>query len=168
MFTGLIILFIEPTTTTSPLVTLPPLSAPLFRWPRAARRASPGTLRVARNFTHRFTHRYSIISPPRYFTHNQCGEWKYSNFRGEISYFTHELAAQNCIKFYSFVSGNFSQAKRSVKININNNIKKFSMQRVKEVSLSNIQIFFLLSYLLQWQIFLNVLHFTFYNFFVFV
>ena len=54
--------------------------------------STPG---IARNFTHR----YSIISPPRYFPHDQCGERKYSNFRGEISYFTHELYAQNCIKY---------------------------------------------------------------------
>ena len=58
-----------------------PLSSLLFHRPRAACRASPGTLRIA-----------------RYFTHDQCGEWKYSDFRGEISYFTHELYAQNCIK----------------------------------------------------------------------
>ena len=43
MFTGLFVLFIEATTTTPPLVTPPPLSSPLFRRPRAARRASPGT-----------------------------------------------------------------------------------------------------------------------------
>ena len=42
MFTGLFILFIKATTTTSPFVTLPPpLSSPLFRRPRAACRASP-------------------------------------------------------------------------------------------------------------------------------
>ena len=47
MFTGLFILFIKATTTTSPLVTAPPpLSSRLFRRPRAARRASPGTLRI--------------------------------------------------------------------------------------------------------------------------
>ena len=46
MFTGLFILFIKATTTTSPLVT-PPLSTPLFRRPRAARQASPGTLPIA-------------------------------------------------------------------------------------------------------------------------
>ena len=40
MFTGLFISFIKATTTTSPLVTPPPLSSPLFRRPRAARRAS--------------------------------------------------------------------------------------------------------------------------------
>ena len=64
MFTGLFILFIEASTTTCPLMILPPLSSPLFRRPQAARRASPGSLRIARNFTHRFMHRYSIISPP--------------------------------------------------------------------------------------------------------
>ena len=64
MFTGLFILFIKATTATSNLVTLPPLFSPLFRRPRAARRASPGTLRIARNFTHRFTHRYPINSLP--------------------------------------------------------------------------------------------------------
>ena len=54
MFTGLFILFNKATTTTtSPLVT-PPLSSPLFRRPWAARRASPGTLRIARNFTHHY------------------------------------------------------------------------------------------------------------------
>ena len=68
---------------------LSPLSSPLFRRPRAARRASPGTLRIA-------------LRIARYFTHDQCGEWKYSDFRGEISYFTHELYAQNCIKCIYF------------------------------------------------------------------
>ena len=53
MLTGLFILFIEATTTTSPLVTLPPLSSPLFRRPRAARRASPGTLHIATLLFHR-------------------------------------------------------------------------------------------------------------------
>ena len=99
MFTGSFILFINATTTTSPLLTLPALSSLLFRRPRAARRASPGTLRIARNFTHRFTHCYSILYTARYFMHDQRGEWKYSDFRGEISYFTHELYAQNGIKF---------------------------------------------------------------------
>ena len=42
----------------------PPFFSPLFRRQRAARRASPGTLRIARNFTHRFTHRYPINSLP--------------------------------------------------------------------------------------------------------
>ena len=107
MFTGLFILFIEATTTTSPLVTPPPLSSPLFRRPRAARRASPRTLRIARNFTYRSELYASLYASllyyftARYFTHDQCGEWKYSDIRGEISYFTHELYAQNCIKIIS-------------------------------------------------------------------
>ena len=111
----------------------PPLSSPLFRRPRAARRASPGTLRLwcqiegqipPRDFFrtfwiytgfphssavwhHSFTHRpelYALLYASllyyftaRYCTHDQCGEWKNSDFRGEISYFTHELYAQNCI-----------------------------------------------------------------------
>ena len=52
MFTGLFILFIKATTTTSPLVTPPPFSSLLFRRPRAARRASPGTLRIALRTLH--------------------------------------------------------------------------------------------------------------------
>ena len=63
MFTGLFILFIKATATTSPLVTPPP-SSPLFRRPRVARRTSLGNLRITRNFTHRFTLRYPIISLP--------------------------------------------------------------------------------------------------------
>ena len=106
----------------------PPLSSPLFRRPRAARRASPGTLHIAfcdarlrdksrkgtffrtlwiyTGFPHSsavWHHRSLYASLPyyftaRYFTHDQCGEWKNSDFRGKISYFTHELYAQNCIK----------------------------------------------------------------------
>ena len=59
MFTGLFILFIEATTTTSPWVTLP-LSSPLFRRPRAARRASL----AARNFTHRSELYASLYASP--------------------------------------------------------------------------------------------------------
>ena len=73
MFTGLFILFIKATTTTSPLVTppsplLPTLSSTTGSTPDVARNfthhpelyASPGTLRITRNFTHR----YPIISLP--------------------------------------------------------------------------------------------------------
>ena len=74
------------------------LSPPLFRRPRAARRASPGTLRIA--IPYYFT--------ARYFTHDQCGEWKYNDSRGEISYFTHELYAQNCLKIFSIFLTNTS------------------------------------------------------------
>ena len=57
MFTGLFILFIKATTTTSPLVTLPPLLPTLPS-------ITGSTPDIARNFTHRFTHRYPIISLP--------------------------------------------------------------------------------------------------------
>ena len=66
--------------------------------------STPG---IARNFTHRSELYASLgtlriaLRIARYFTHDQCGEWKYSDFRGEISYFTHELYAQNCINFIS-------------------------------------------------------------------
>ena len=70
MFTGLFIVFNEATNTTSPLVTLlpspphPSVDHGQHTGHRPELCASLGTLRIARNFTHRFTHRYSIISPP--------------------------------------------------------------------------------------------------------
>ena len=61
--------------------------------------STPG---IARDLTHRSEIYASLLYyfTARYFTHDQCGEWKYSDFRGEISYFTHELYAQNCIKIF--------------------------------------------------------------------
>ena len=98
MFTGLFILFNKATTTTSPLITPPPLSSPLFRRPRAARRASPGTLRVARNFTHR----YHIISLPVTLRTTNAESEKIATL--EVKYgtlrtnFTHRIAW----KFFSY------------------------------------------------------------------
>ena len=100
MFTGLFILFIEATSTISPLVTLLPL---LHTLPSTTG-SMPG---IARSFTHRSELYASLYASQlyyfttRYFTHDQCREWKYSDFRGEISYFTHELYAQNCIKIFA-------------------------------------------------------------------
>ena len=70
--------------------------------------STPG---IARNFTHRYSlfHRPLLYARPM----RNCGEWKYSDFRGEISYCTHELYAENCIKlisfhlFYSLVKSNW-------------------------------------------------------------
>ena len=45
-----------------------PLSSPLFRRPRAARWASPGTLRIARNFTHLSFHSFVRLTG-RFLTH---------------------------------------------------------------------------------------------------
>ena len=99
MFTGLFILFIEATTTTSPLVPPPPPS--LLPTLSSTTGSTPG---IARNFTHRSELYASLLYyfTARYFTHDQFEEWKYSDFRGEISYFTHELHAQNCIKIFMF------------------------------------------------------------------
>ena len=73
------------------------LSSPLLPTLPSTTGSTPG---IARNFTHRFTHCHlpNYYFTARYFTHDQCGEWKNSDFRGEISYFTHELCAQNCLK----------------------------------------------------------------------
>ena len=83
-----LILFIEATNTTPPLVTLPPSS--VDHGQHAGHRPE-----LYASLFYYFT--------ARYFTHDQCGEWKYSNFRGEISYFTHELYAQNCIKAFMYL-----------------------------------------------------------------
>ena len=91
MFTGLFILFIKATNTASPLVTLT-LSPP------------HSSVDHGQHAGHRSELYASLYAPlpycftARYFTHDQCGEWKNGDFRGEVSYFTHELYAQNSIK----------------------------------------------------------------------
>ena len=87
MFTdGSFVLFIKATTTTSPLVTPPPSP-------------SHSSVDHGQHAGHRPELYASLLYyfTARYFTHDQCGELKNSDFRGEISYFTHELYAQNCI-----------------------------------------------------------------------
>ena len=85
MFTGLFIFFIKATTTTSPLATLPPSSS------------SHSSVHHGQHGGHRpelYASLYASLPyyfTARYFTHDQCGEWKNSDFRGEISYFTYEL-----------------------------------------------------------------------------
>ena len=70
MFTGLFILLIEATTTTSPWVTLLPTLP-------STTGSTPG---IARNFTHRSELYASLgtlriaLRIARYFTHDQCGE----------------------------------------------------------------------------------------------
>ena len=86
----LFILFIEATTTTFPLVTLPPPSPPHFSVDHGQHAGHRSELYAS--LLYYFTARYAR-------PHDQCGEWNYSDFRGEISYFTHELYAQNCIKY---------------------------------------------------------------------
>ena len=102
MFTGLFILFIKATTTTtSPLVTLPLPSPPHSSVDHGQHARHRPELYAS--LPYYFT--------ARYFTHDQCGEWKNSDFTGEISYFMHELYAQNCIKFIEaslFVMSNYS------------------------------------------------------------
>ena len=130
MFTGLFLLFIKATTTTSPLVTLPlfPPHSSVDHGQHAGHRPELYASLYAQLpvmpdwetnpaeglFFARFeyirdspTPRQSGITDrsyyftARYFTRDQCGEWKNGDFRGEISYFTHELYAQNCIKIFS-------------------------------------------------------------------
>ena len=93
MFTGLFILFIEATTATSPLVTPPPpppLAAPLFRRPRAARRASPGTLRIALRIATLLFHRPVTLRTTNPESENIATlEVKYRTSRAN---FTHRIA----------------------------------------------------------------------------
>ena len=70
MFTGLFILFIEATTTTSPWVSPPPSLLPTLP---STTGSTPG---IVRNFTHR-PELYASLPyyfTARYFTHDQCGE----------------------------------------------------------------------------------------------
>ena len=125
MLTGLFILFIKATTTTFPFVTLPPSPPHSFVDHGQHARHRPelyASLPYYAVMAMWALARSSVSSEPQskllqllllpyyftagYFTHDQYGEWKNSDFRGGISYFTHALYAQNCIKhillFYNY------------------------------------------------------------------
>ena len=86
MFTGLFILFIKATTTTSPLVTPPPSLLPTLP---STTGSTPG---IARNFTHR----YPIVSRPVALRTTNAESEKIANlevkYRTSRTNFTHRIA----------------------------------------------------------------------------